>query len=97
MRALLPLFAFAIAGCDAATEVAGDTLETQARGVIQAQYQQVAENAGIAAGRVNAVCECTADELAEGGSIDPANLNRERIRSIVEGCVARTDPDGVGR
>ena len=86
-----------LAACDAAAEMAGDTIETEMRRGVIAQCEQVAEGAGIAAGRVSAVCQCSADKFKADKNITLADIGRERLRGIVETCVAETDPDGVGR
>ena len=86
-----------VGGCDAATEIAGDTLQSELRRGVVAQCEQVAEGTGIAAGRVSAVCQCSADKFVADGAPTLADLNRERLQGIVDACVAETDPDGVGR
>lgn len=93
---LIPALAL-LAGCDAATEIAGDTLEGEMRGVAVAQCEQVAEGAGIAAARISAVCECSADQLVAGGTPTMADITPERVQGIVNSCVAQTDPDEVGQ
>ena len=87
----------ALGGCDAATEIAGDTLETEMRGAIVAQCEEVASGAGIAAGRVSAVCQCSAEKFKADTNLTLADVSRERLQGIVEACVAETDPDGVGQ
>jgi predicted membrane-bound spermidine synthase len=87
----------AVASCDMASEVAADTLESEMRGVVLAQCQEFAAGAGIAAGRVSAVCQCSADRFVADRQLSVSALSRDRLRTIVEGCVAQTDPDGVGR
>ena len=86
-----------LAGCDMATEIAGDTIQSEMRRGVIAQCEQVAEGAGIAAGRVSAVFQCSADKFKADKNITLADIGRERLRGIVETCVAETDPDGVGR
>ncbi len=86
-----------LGGCDMATEIASDTLESEMRGVVLAQCQEFAAGAGIAAGRVSAVCQCSADKFVADRPVSLSKLSRERLRTIVQGCVAQTDPDGVGR
>ena len=94
--ALLPA-GLALAGCDMATEIAGDTLEAELRRGVVLQCEQFAEGAGIAAGRISAVCQCSADTLVADGNPTLGDISPERLRGIVEACVARTDPDGVGQ
>ncbi len=86
-----------LGSCDAATEIAGDTLQGEMRRGVVVQCQQVAEGAGIAAGRVSAVCQCAADTFMADGPPSLADINREKLQGIVDACVAQTDPDGVGR
>ena len=87
----------AFTGCDAATEIVGDTVETELRRGIVGQCEQVAEGAGIAAGRIAAVCQCSADTFVADGTLALSDISPERLQSIVESCVAETDPDGVGQ
>ena len=94
---LLLAAALVLSGCDAATEIAGDTIETELRRGVVSQCEQVAEGAAIAAGRVSAVCQCSADQITADGNISISDLTREKLRGVVESCVAKTDPDGVGR
>lgn len=96
IRAALPFIALALAGCDAASEIAGDTLQTGMRAEIVNQCQGIAEGAGIAAGRVSEVCQCAADKFVADGTPRLADITRERVQGIVDACVAETDPDGVG-
>ncbi|WP_435417245.1 hypothetical protein WAB17_10230 [Parerythrobacter aurantius] len=93
---LLPLAAV-LGACDAATEIAGDTLESGVRGAVVAQCEELASGAGIAASRLSAVCQCSADKLKSDTDLSPADLSRERLQGIIDTCVAETDPDGVGQ
>lgn len=95
--AYLLVAVFVLVGCDAATEIAGDTFESEIRRGIVAQCEQVAEGAGIAAGRISAVCQCSADSLVADGAPTLSDINPERLQGIIDGCVAQTDPDGVGQ
>jgi hypothetical protein len=87
----------AVGGCEAASEIAGDTLESELRSVVVAQCEEVASSAGIAAGRVSAVCQCSADKFKADTNLTIGDVSRERLQGIVEACVAQTDPDGGGR
>jgi hypothetical protein len=80
----------ALAGCDAATQIAGETVEGEARNAIAAQCRQVAEGAGIAAGRVAEVCECSAETVLADRDVSLANLSRARVEEIVNGCARNT-------
>ena len=93
---LLPAL-IVLSGCDAAKEIAGDTLETEMRNTIVTQCEGVAEGAGVAAGRVSAVCQCSADKLTAEGIPTMADVTPERLQGIVNACVTETDPDGVGQ
>lgn len=94
---LLVVLPLTLAACDVATEIAGDTLEAESRRAVVAQCAQVADGTGIAADRVGAVCECSADTLVADGAPSLSDINRARLESIVRACVAQTDPDGVGQ
>ena len=94
--ALAPLLLVA-AGCDAATEIAGDALESELRSGVVMQCEQVAEGAGVASARVAAVCQCSADKFVAEGVPAMSDITPDRLRGIVDACVAQTDPDGVGQ
>ena len=88
----LPLFAaaLALASCDAATQIAGDAVQGEARNMVAAQCQQATEGAGIIAGRVAEVCRCAADTFMADRDLSPADISRERIETIVNDCAKRT-------
>ena len=86
-----------LSGCDAAKEIAGDTLEAELRNTIVMQCEGVAEGAGVAAGRVSAVCQCSADKMTAEGVPTMADVTPQRLQGIITACVAETDPDGVGQ
>ena len=96
---LLVPTAFALVGCDAATEIAGDTLEAELRNGVVMQCEQVAEGAGVASARVAAVCQCSADKFvaegvpAEAGLLQPGALYQSKHR-VAFADTAR-DPEGV--
>ena len=94
---LLVPTAFALVGCDAAKEIAGDTLEAELRNGVVMQCEQVAEGAGVASARVAAVCQCSADKFVAEGVPAMSDITPDRLRGIVDACVAQTDPDGVGQ
>ena len=89
-RLTAAIAAVLLAGCDAATEIAGDTFEGEARNAISAQCQQISESAGIAAGRIAEVCECSADTFLADPDLTLADVSRERIEGIVNDCAATT-------
>ncbi|QDM39746.1 hypothetical protein [Altererythrobacter sp. TH136] len=86
--------AVALAGCDAATQIAGDAVQGEARNMVAAQCEQVAGGAGIVAGRIAEVCQCAAETFVADGRLTPGEINRERIETIVNDCAARTRPQG---
>ena len=90
-RLIAPAIAAAsLAGCDAATQIAGDAVQGEVRNVVATQCQQVSEGAGIAAGRVAEVCECAADTYAKDPDMTLEDITRERIEGIVNDCTAQT-------
>ncbi|MGI8944488.1 MAG: hypothetical protein ACR2FJ_09730 [Qipengyuania sp.] len=89
---LLPLCVLSLAGCDAATQIAGETVEGEARSAIAAQCRQFSEGAGIAAGRIAEVCQCSADTVMADPDLTLADMSRERLEGIVNECAARTGP-----
>ncbi|AOL23199.1 hypothetical protein Ga0102493_112182 [Erythrobacter litoralis] len=87
--ALASLAALALlSGCDVASEIAGDAIAGELRAQYIEQCQGVAESAGIAAERVNAACECSADDfaadLAEDGEL---RIDQGRIEQVLRTCV----------
>ena len=87
--------ALALAGCDAATQIAGETVQGEARHLIVAQCQQATEGAGILAGRVADVCQCAADTFMADRDLTPADASRARVEAIVNDCAKRTSPAGT--
>jgi hypothetical protein len=91
IRWIAPIMAAAaLAGCDAATQIAGDAVQGEIRSVVATQCRQVSESAGIAAGRVSEVCECAADTYAKDPDLTLDDITRERVEGIVNDCTART-------
>ena len=86
----------ALAGCDAATQIAGDAVEGEVRTAVVDRCQQFADNAGIVADRINAVCECSADRFLADEDLTLADVNRENIEGIVNQCAADTAPGAGG-
>lgn len=93
-HAVMLASALALAGCDAATQIAGDAVQGEARNLVAAQCQQVSEGAGIVAGRIAEVCACAADTFVAERDFNPANINRARVEAIVNECARRTSPAG---
>lgn len=86
----LMLFAGSLAGCDAATQIAGDAVEGEVRNTVAAQCEQVAGNAGIAAARVAEVCQCSADTFMADSDLTLGDVTPERLEGIVNACAERT-------
>ena len=86
-----------LAGCDAASEIAGEAIRGEMRAQYLEQCQGVAESTGIAAARIETACECSADEfaadLADDGELQ---INEARIEQVLRTCVQEqrgTDPE----
>jgi hypothetical protein len=92
--ALIVVAITGLAGCDAATQIAGDAVQGEARSLMAAQCQQVSESAGIVAGRVAEVCECATDTFVAQRDFNPTNINRGRVEAIVNDCAKRTSSAG---
>ena len=91
LRLIAPIVAAAsLAGCDAATQIAGDAVEGEVRNAVAAQCLQVAEGTGLVAGRVAEICECAADTYVNDPDLTLDDISRERIEGIVNDCAART-------
>ncbi len=88
---LLALSTVPLAACDAATDIAGDAIRAEARNAVITQCQEASEGAGIAAGRVAAVCECSADAFMSDGSFTVSDIDPARLEEIVNTCVVQTD------
>ena len=82
---LLPLSA-----CDAASEIAGDALNSEIRSQVVAQCEAVAENAAIVADRITAVCECSANTFMDDPELTVNDIRPERIEGIVNDCARET-------
>lgn len=88
--------AASLAGCDAATQIAGDAMQGEVRSAVAAQCRQVAESAGIVAARVAEVCECSAETFVADEDLNLADVSRARIEGIVNACAKQTST-GPGR
>ncbi|WP_435201562.1 hypothetical protein [Qipengyuania sp. 902] len=78
----------ALSGCDVATEIAGDAISGEVRTQYVERCQGVAEGAGIAAERISAACECSADTFAEDFAADGnLDIDRARIEEVLRICV----------
>ncbi len=82
---VLAVVAVTLAGCDSA----GTALDDTARLAAVEQCRQVSENAGIAAGAVNAVCSCAADKWLEKPVADRIDVSPAAIRSIINECAGK--------
>ena len=82
--------ATALAGCDAATQIAGEAVQGEVRNAVAAQCEQISENAGIVSGRVSEVCQCSADTFVSDPDLTMEDVSRERIEGIVNACAEST-------
>ncbi|WP_067677536.1 hypothetical protein [Tsuneonella dongtanensis] len=90
-EAFVVLYAgLALAGCDAATQIAGDAVQGEMRNAVTAQCQQAAEGAGIVAGRVAEVCECAVQTFVADKDLNLDDISPTRIEGIVNQCAAQT-------
>jgi len=90
MRTLTIAFtALILTGCDAASQIAGEAVEGEMRNAVAGQCEQVAENAGIVAGRVGDVCRCTADAFIDDPELTIEDISRANIEAIVNDCAVR--------
>ncbi|MFC3100704.1 hypothetical protein ACFODK_07380 [Altererythrobacter lauratis] len=87
---MLGLCAVSLAGCDAAADIAGDAIRAEARNAVIQQCQQASQEAGIVAGRIASICECSADTFLADQSFTAADIDPARLEEILNGCVART-------
>jgi hypothetical protein len=85
-----------LSGCDAASEIAGEAIKGELRAQYLEQCRGVAESTGITSGRIDAACECSADEfaadLADDGEL---RIDEGRIEQVLRTCVQDqpgTDP-----
>ena len=86
--AICALAVFALSGCDMASEMAGDAIKGEVRTQYIERCQGVAESAGIAAERISAACECSADTFAEDFAADGSlDIDRARIEDVLRMCV----------
>ncbi|MBH5322225.1 hypothetical protein [Aurantiacibacter sediminis] len=84
------LFAAALTGCDAASEIAGDALDNEIRSQIANQCQAVAEGAGVVADRLTEVCDCTAQTYIDDPDLTADDITPARIEEIVNECTQQT-------
>ena len=92
---VLGLAAASLAGCDAATTIAGDAVRAETRNAVVAQCQEAAQGAGIVAGRIGSVCECSADAFLADEPFSMADLDPARLEEILNSCVAQTGPSAA--
>ena len=79
-----------LAGCDAATQIAGDAVQEEVRNAVSAQCLQISDGTGLVAGRVVEICECAADTYVNDPDLTLDDISRERVEGIVNDCAART-------
>jgi hypothetical protein len=77
----------ALGGCDVAADMAGDAIAGEVRAQYLAQCSGVAEGAGIAAGNVEAACNCSADKFAKDFAGGELQIDQSRIEGVVKSCV----------
>ncbi|MDG5750902.1 hypothetical protein P8R33_07285 [Qipengyuania sp. XHP0211] len=90
MRALILCAAasFALAGCDVASEMAGDAIGNEVRTRYIEQCQGIAESVGVSAERIDAACECSADDFREDFSADgELDINPARVEEVLRACI----------
>ncbi|MXO85583.1 hypothetical protein GRI38_06020 [Altererythrobacter aurantiacus] len=86
--AFLLLVLTALAGCEVASDMAGDAIQGEVRAQYLARCEGVAEGAGIAAERIASACECSADNFASDFAADgDLDINRARIEEVLQICV----------
>jgi uncharacterized protein YaaN involved in tellurite resistance len=83
-RSAIPaiLAALTLAGCDASVDELGATAQAS----IAQQCQQVANEMGFAATRVQAVCECTVNRLVPDAGTSLAAVNQDTIERALSDC-----------
>ena len=86
----LALVAGSRAGCDAATQIAGEAVQGEMRNAVAAQCEQMAESAGIVGARVAEVCQCSADTFMADPDLTLEDVTRENVEGIVNGCARST-------
>lgn len=86
----LVLVAGSLAGCDAATQIAGEAVEGEVRNAVAAQCEQMAESTGIVAARVAEVCQCAAETFMDDPDLTLEDATRENLEGIVNACTAST-------
>ncbi len=91
---LLGLCTVPLAACDAATDIAGDAIRAETRNAIVNQCQQMSEGAGIAAGRIASICECSADAFLADADLTMADIDPAHLEGIINTCTAQTGEQG---
>ena len=91
---LLGMCTVALASCDAAADIAGDAIRAETRNAIVNQCQQMSEGAGIAAGRIASICECSADAFLADEDLTMADIDPAQLEGIVNTCTAQTGEQG---
>ena len=86
--ALSAIAVFGLAGCDVASDVAGDVIAGEVRTRYLEQCQGIAEGAGIASERINAACECSADDFEQDFAADgQLDINPGRVEEVLRMCM----------
>lgn len=76
-----------LSGCDAATDIASDTLSGEVRARYLEQCRTVAQSTGIAAENVNFACECSAENLEANLAAGDYQIDRAALEEILKLCV----------
>ncbi len=92
-RILLAVAAVALAGCDAATQIAGEAVEGEIRNAVAAQCEEVAQGASFVAGHVAEVCQCSTDRFMADPDLTLDDVTRDNIEGIVNACARTTAPE----
>jgi hypothetical protein len=80
----------ALAGCDAATQIAGEAVAGEVRGAVDTQCREIAAGAGIVADRVADVCSCSVEAIMADGDVSLADLNPAEVERTVNSCARST-------
>ena len=84
----------ALTGCDVASEMAGDAIGNEVRTRYIEQCQGIAESVGVSAERIDAACECSADDFQEDFSADgQLDINPARVEEVLRACIG-DEPTG---
>lgn len=77
----------ALAGCDMATEMAGEAILGDARERYIEQCEQYGDSFGIATERLAEACECSADNFIKNASDGNVEIDQGKIEEVLKTCV----------